>query len=162
MKRHFYFLAAAVLFVTSAFAQVITVSTMTTGLSRPVVITNSGLSGDDRIFVVEKVGRIRIIDRNTGVMNPVSFLNITSRVRSSGNEQGLLGLAFHPDYATNGYFYVFYTTYNGVNGDNVVARYQVSTFADTAMTNSGQVLLTIYKPSPNLSNHNGGNLMFGW
>src|SRR5678816_3714017 len=116
MKRLFYLPVVAVLLVTSAFAQVITVSTMTTGLNRPVVITNSGLSGDDRLFVIEKVGRIRIIDRNTGVMNPVSFLNIISRVKSSGNEQGLLGLAFHPDYANNGYFFVHYTNYNGPFG----------------------------------------------
>src|SRR5689334_360541 len=146
MKRLFYLMALALLCVTSAFAQVITVSTMTTGLNRPVVITNSGLPGDDRIFVVEKVGRIRIIDRNTGVMNPVSFLNITSRVKSSGNEQGLLGLAFHPDYANNGYFYVHYTNYNGPAGNEVIARYQVSSFADTAMVNSEQIMLEVWDP----------------
>jgi len=102
MKRHFYLMAAVTLLVTSAFAQVVTVSTLTTGLVRPICVTNSGLPNDNRIFVVEKVGRIRIIDRNTGVMNPANFLNITSLVKSSGNEQGLLGLAFHPDYANIG------------------------------------------------------------
>jgi hypothetical protein len=66
-------------------------------------------------------------------MNPVSFLDITSRVKSSGNEQGLLGLAFHPDYANNGYFFVHYTNYNGPAGNEVIARYQVSAFADTAL-----------------------------
>jgi glucose/arabinose dehydrogenase len=159
MKRHFYLMAVVALLVNSAFSQVITVSTMTTGLNRPVVITNSGLPGDDRLFVIEKVGRIRIIDRNSGVMNPVSFLNITSRVKSTGNEQGLLGLAFHPDYANNGYFYVHYTNYNGPVGNEVIARYQVSSFADTAMVNSEQILMEVWDP---YSNHNGGNLMFGW
>lgn len=158
MKKYVYSILAIALFVSSTYAQVITVSTFTSGLSRPVCATNSGLPNDNRIFVIEKVGRIRIIDRTTGVMNPTPFLNISSIVKSAGNEQGLLGLAFHPDYANNGYFFIHYTNYNGPAGNEVIARYQVSSFADTALTNSGQTLLEIYDP---YNNHNGGNLMFG-
>lgn len=137
-------------------AQVVTVSTLTTGLVRPVCVTNSGLPNDNRLFVIEKVGRIRIIDRTSGVMNPVSFLDISSRIYSSGNEQGLLGLTFHPNYAVNGYFYV---NYINLSQNTVIARYQVSSFADTAMVNSEAIMMTVAQP---YSNHNGGNLMFGW
>lgn len=149
--------ALIVLFLTiSVTAQVVTVSTLTTGLVRPVCITNSGLPNDNRLFVIEKVGRIRIINRTTGVMNSVSFLDISSRIYSSGNEQGLLGLTFHPNYAVNGYFYV---NYINLSQNTVIARYQVSSFADTAMFNSEAIMMTVAQP---YSNHNGGNLMFGW
>jgi glucose/arabinose dehydrogenase len=146
---------AALNFCLFTTAQVITVSTLSTGFTRPIGIQNSGLANDDRLFILEKVGRIRIIDRNIGAVTVTPFLNITSRVGSSGNEQGLLGLAFHPDYAINGYFFVDYTN---LSGHTVIARYQVSAFPDTAMVNSEQILMTIYQPQ---SNHNGGNLMFG-
>jgi glucose/arabinose dehydrogenase len=155
MKKFLLTIISIALFSTNTFAQVITVSTLSTGFTRPVCIQNSGLPNDDRLFIIEKVGRIRIINRITGAVTVTPFLNITSRVGSSGNEQGLLGLAFHPDYATNGYFYVDYTN---LSGSTVIARYQVSSFADTAMVNSQQIMMTIYQPQ---SNHNGGNLMFG-
>ncbi len=145
-------------FLVDAYAQTLTVSVLTTGLNRPVSITNSGLPNDNRLFVCEKVGRIRIIDRNTGVMNVTPFLNMTNLVYSTGNEQGLLGLAFHPDYASNGFFYVFYNHRVGATNYTRLARYQVSNFADTAIYNSGQVMMTVYHP---FTNHNGGNLMFG-
>ena len=100
-----------------------------------------------------------IIDRTTGALNPVSFLDITSKVYSTGNEQGLLSLAFHPDYANNGYFYVFYNRQISGSYYTVLARYQVSAFPDTALSTSEQVMMTVYHP---YSNHNGSNLMFGW
>jgi len=158
MNKFLLFALAFIFSMNDADAQTLTVSTFTTGLNRPVSITNSGLPNDNRIFVCEKVGRIRIINRNTGVMNVTPFLNITSLVYSSGNEQGLLGLAFHPDYANNGYFYIFYNHRAGSTDYTRLVRYQVSAFADTAMINSAKVMMTVYHP---FSNHNGGNLMFG-
>jgi glucose/arabinose dehydrogenase len=136
-------------------AQVIVTSTLCSGFTRPVCIQNTGLPNDDRIFIIEKPGRIRIVNRLTGAVTATPFLNIVSRVGSSGNEQGLLGLAFHPNYASNGYFYVDYTN---LSGHTVIARYQVSSNPDTAMVNSEAIMMTIYQPQ---SNHNGGNLMFG-
>jgi glucose/arabinose dehydrogenase len=137
-------------------AQVMNVTTLSTGFTRPVCIQNTGLANDDRLFILEKVGRIRIINRLTGAVTATPFLNITSIVNSSGNEEGLLGLAFHPDFANNGYFYVYHTI---TGGNNVIARYQVSAFPDTAMVNSRVVLMSIYHRD--WTNHNGGNLMFG-
>lgn len=116
-----------------------------------VDITNAG---DDRLFVVEKAGRIRILQAD-GNINATPFLDIDALISSSG-ERGLLGLAFHPDYANNGYFFVNYTNNSG---HTVVARYQVSSGdPDVADTGSATILLTINQP---FSNHNGGDLAFG-
>jgi glucose/arabinose dehydrogenase len=76
------------------------------GLYLPVDIQNAG-DGTGRLFVVERPGRIRIAIN--GMLFQEPFLDITDRIRSNGSEQGLLGLAFHPDYETNGFFYVNYT-----------------------------------------------------
>ena len=75
------------------------------GFNDPVSIANAG---DNRLFIVEQAGRIKIIDQ--GIVQTTPFLNITSIVNDSQSEQGLLGLAFHPNYASNGYFYVYYTS----------------------------------------------------
>jgi glucose/arabinose dehydrogenase len=123
-----------------------------TGLSNPVFVTHAGDSSD-RLFVVEQSGRIRIVQNGTLVSTP--FLNISNRLRSGG-EEGLLSVAFSPNYATNGRFYVFYT--NQV-GNLVIARYQVSSNANIADPNSEQIILTINHPT--YSNHNGGQLAFG-
>lgn len=127
------------------------------GLARPVDLTAP--PGDrSRLFVVEKTGYIRIVTVNAGVYTllPTPFLNIDSLVGSGGNEQGLLGLAFHPDYADNGYFYVNYTDNAG---DTVVARYSVSA-GDPNLANpaSASIVLTVDQP---YSNHNGGQVQFG-
>ncbi|HEX5943340.1 MAG TPA: PQQ-dependent sugar dehydrogenase, partial [Anaerolineales bacterium] len=87
-------------------------------LQRPVDLQ---ADGSGRLFVIEKVGRIRIIEN--GQMLETSFLDITDRVGSNGNEQGLLGMAFHPQYADNGRFFVNYTD---SRGDTVIARFQVT------------------------------------
>src|SRR5690606_12493778 len=79
--------------------------TFTSGLSSPIHITNAG---DERMFVCQQAGTIRILNADGSAIT-TPFLNITTRVRSTGNEQGLLGLAFHPDYANNGLFFVNYT-----------------------------------------------------
>ncbi len=112
-------------------------------------------AGDDRIFVVEKAGRIKIVSQ-TGTTNPVLYLNIVSKVGSGGNEQGLLGLAFSPNYATDGRFYVNYTN---TSGSTVIARYNVSLGnPDVADATSELILLTIAQP---FTNHNGGEIAFG-
>jgi glucose/arabinose dehydrogenase len=122
------------------------------GLERPVGIANAG-DGSGRLFILEQVGRIRIVQ--DGVLRGAPFLDITGRVGSSGNEQGLIGLAFDPAYAVNGYFYVNYTD---LQGDTVVARFSVSADAGQADPASESVVLTILQPA---SNHNGGHLAFG-
>jgi glucose/arabinose dehydrogenase len=120
------------------------------GLQRPVDLQPDG-SG--RLFVVEKAGRIRMIENDQLVEAP--FLDITDRVGSSGNEQGLLGLAFHPQYQQNGRFFVNYTD---LNGDTVLARFQVSSDSTVADPGSEVKLLGVDQP---YANHNGGVLAFG-
>jgi glucose/arabinose dehydrogenase len=126
--------------------------TVVSGLVRPVDLQHAG-DGSGRLFVIEKVGRIRVVQ--DGQLLETPFMDIVERVGSSGNEQGLLGMAFHPTYAENGFFYVNYTD---VNGDTVIARYQVTADANIADPNSEVVLLTADQP---FRNHNGGVLAFG-
>ena len=103
------------------------------------------------MFIVEQAGLIRIL-QNGQVIEP-PFLDIAARVDDGGNEQGLLGLAFHPDFANNGFFYVNYT---GQGGDTVIARFTAS--GNIADPNSEVRLLGVRQPYPN---HNGGGLAFG-
>ncbi len=106
------------------------------------------------MFIVEQhTGNIRILDLGTLTLNGTAFLTVSGI--STGGEQGLLGLAFHPDYATNGYFYVDFTN---TSGTTVVRRYQVSANPDIADSGSALQILTISQPQ---SNHNGGWLGFG-
>ena len=159
MKNIISLLFCSIITCGTAISQVVRIDTLCSGLLYPVGIQNTGLPNDDRLFVLEKRGRIKIVDRLTGAVNATPFLDIYNRVAaitSANDERGLLGLAFHPDYANNGYFYVDYVN---TSNNTVIARYQVSSFADTAMYNSEQILMTIYQP---YTNHNGGNLMFGW
>ncbi len=124
-----------------------------TGLSSPVSLANCG---DSRLFVVEQDGRIRIIsDSMTVVQRP--FLDISDPVNSTGNEQGLLGLAFEPNYLDSGYFYVYYIRGAGP-GYSRISRFHVSADPDSADVASEQVLYEW--PQPN-TNHNGGNILFG-
>ncbi|HLB47798.1 MAG TPA: PQQ-dependent sugar dehydrogenase [Anaerolineales bacterium] len=120
------------------------------GLVRPTYLTHAG---DDRLFVLEQQGRIRIAADGTLLDTP--FLDTTSLVGSEANEQGLLGLAFHPNYASNGQFFVNYTNRSG---NTVVARFTVSSDPDRADPASAKILLTIDQP---FENHNGGDLVFG-
>jgi glucose/arabinose dehydrogenase len=117
-------------------------------LQRPVDLK---ADGSGRLFIIEKLGRIRILQN--GQLSPDAFLDITDRVDSDGNEQGLLGLAFHPDFAQNGYFYVNYT---GLGGTTYISRFHAN--GNTADPNSEFNLLTVKQPYPN---HNGGSLVFG-
>ena len=120
------------------------------GFARPLDIQNAG-DGSGRLFIVEQAGVIRIL--LNGALLETPFLDITDRVASKGNEQGLLGLAFHPDFAGNGFFYVNYTE---TGGDTVIARFTAA--GDAADPNSELRLLGVQQPFPN---HNGGGLAFG-
>jgi glucose/arabinose dehydrogenase len=123
------------------------------GLSSPLDIVHAG-DGSGRLFIVEQGGAVRII-RNGGLMVG-SFLDISGRV-TAGGEQGLLGLAFHPQYAANGRFFVDYTRRS--DGATIIAEYRRSASdADRADPDSERILLTIAQP---FSNHNGGALRFG-
>lgn len=125
-----------------------------TGLSGPVGLANAG---DDRLFVIEQVGRIKVI-QSDGTVLPTPFLNIISRVDSSSNEEGLLGIAFHPNYASNGYFYLNYTnTTNGTRRTRI-SRFKVTADPNVANPDSEEILLTITQP---FSNHNAGKINFG-
>ncbi|MAN59842.1 MAG: hypothetical protein CMC08_08415 [Flavobacteriaceae bacterium] len=132
-------------------AQDVDIELFASGFSSPVTLQHAG---DERLFVVEQGGRIKILNPN-GSINSTPFLDITSQV-SIGNERGLLGLAFHPNYASNGYFYVNYTK---ANGDTRVSRFSVSGGnPDLADPNSESIVLEYSQP---FSNHNGGCLAFG-
>jgi glucose/arabinose dehydrogenase len=129
----------------------LTTTVVASGLSSPLFVTAP--PGDQqRIFIVEQTGRIKIIKNGNPLITP--FLNLQSKISCCG-ERGLLGLAFHPRYDSTGYFFVNYTN---PAGNTVVARYQVSANPDSADTSSQQILLTITQP---FSNHNGGWLGFG-
>lgn len=109
-------------------------------------------SGDPRLFVVEKSGRIRIVRDEILLERP--FLDIADRV-SSGSEQGLLSVAFHPEFASNGYLFVNFTD---LDGNTRVERYRASSDPDLADPQSAELVLAVEQP---YSNHNGGHLLFG-
>lgn len=155
--RQCFFAVAAFLFSAStAEAQQVTplqiqLQPWASGLAKPVGIYHCG---DERLFVVEQdQGRIRILNSQGTVTG--TFLNVGSMI-STGGERGLLGLAFHPDYQNNGYFYInYYSTQN----QTVIARYQVSAGnPNVADPNSAQIVMTIPQP---YGNHNGGHIEFG-
>ncbi len=124
--------------------------TVATGLDFPLYLTAP--TGDARLFVVEKTGRIRII--KNGTLLPAAFLDLHSLV-SGGSEQGLLGLAFDPAYATNGRFVVNYTN---LDGDTRISAFHASSDPDVADASSETVLLPVAQP---FDNHNGGQVLFG-
>lgn len=123
------------------------------GLDSPVDIAHCG---DDRLFVVEQAGIIRIVN-TAGVVSTVPFLDIRDSVNDGGGEQGLLGLAFDPEYATNGEFYVYYTAGTG-NGSDRVSRFHVSGDPDVADVESEEIIYDVVDPA---ANHNGGDIDFG-
>ncbi|HWW63075.1 MAG TPA: PQQ-dependent sugar dehydrogenase, partial [Thermoanaerobaculia bacterium] len=148
-------LLLAILFASSSFTSSaadlrLELKRLATGLAGPVALAHAG---DTRLFIVLQAGRIVIWDGTSVLATP--FLDIRPLVKSGG-EQGLLGLAFHPQYRDNGFFYINYTD---VNGNTVVARYHVSaTDANRADPASARVLLQVVQP---FANHNGGGLQFG-
>ncbi len=121
------------------------------GLDRPVFAIAPW--GDERLFIVEQPGRIRVISGGRLLDDP--FLDITEEVGSKGLEQGLLGLAFHPRFPADERFFVYYTD---VDGNTRLVSYRVSSESNAADPTSGTELLTVRQPA---SNHNGGMLEFG-
>ncbi|WP_298514826.1 PQQ-dependent sugar dehydrogenase [uncultured Kordia sp.] len=150
MKRKLH-LVLAILFPLVLCAQGVALQPFANGFSRPVDIKHAN---DSRLFIVEQDGVIKILD-DQGNTNATPFLDIDARVRSTGNEQGLLGLAFDPNYATNNRFYV---NYINNSGDTVIARFTTSANPDIADDTSEEILLTVSQP---YTNHNGGSLAFG-
>jgi glucose/arabinose dehydrogenase len=133
-------------------AQDLELELFASNLNRPVNIKHAG---DDRLFVAEQDGLIKIINAS-GTIENMPFLNIDSRVINTGNERGLLGLAFHPDYINNGYFFV---NYINNSGNTVIARFsRDGTNPSIADPNSELIILSYSQP---FSNHNGGELAFG-
>lgn len=125
-----------------------------TGFDRPVDI--SVAPGESYLYITEQDGYIYKVDQN-GTTLPNVFLDIEARVNSGGNERGLLGLVFHPNYATNGYFYVNYTATGG--GATKISRFSVNPAnPDLALPNSEFNIMSIPQP---YSNHNAGDLEFG-
>ncbi len=122
--------------------------------SQPVFITHAG-DGSDRLFVVEQAGRIRVFANDPNATSYSTFLDIRDRV-ADGGELGLLGLAFDPNYASNGYFYVYYT---GSGPESRLSRFNVSSGnPNQADPGSETILLTLDQPA---GNHNGGTIAFG-
>ena len=123
------------------------------GLSAPLLVTHAG-DGSGRLFVVEQTGKVRIVDR-VGDLLSAPFVDL-SRSVSGGGEQGLLGLAFHPSYATNGRLYLSYTD---LNGTSVIREYKVlASNPNRADGASGRTILRVRQP---YANHNGGHIAFG-
>lgn len=142
------------------------------GLTSPLTLTHAG-DGSGRLFVVDQVGKIRVIEE--GVLLPTPFLDISSKLVTLGaffDERGLLGLAFHPNYQSNGKFYVNYsapragnpsepcnnTSFNPGCHSQIIAEYQVSADPNLADPSSEIILLDIDEPQ---FNHNGGHIAFG-
>jgi glucose/arabinose dehydrogenase len=127
-------------------------SQVASGLSQPLLVTNAG-DGSGRLFVVEQTGRIRIVE--AGEVLPAPFLDLSAAI-SGGGEQGLLGLAFHPNFKTNRKLYVSYTDRNGTS---IIREYLASASnRDRVDGSSGRTLLRLRQP---YANHNGGNIAFG-
>ncbi|WP_374459551.1 PQQ-dependent sugar dehydrogenase [Chryseobacterium taeanense] len=130
-------------------AQSINLEEFATGFTAPVEISHAN---DSRMFVVQQDGIIKIV-QSDGSVNTTNFLNISSKI-TYGGERGLLGLAFHPQYPTNGYFFVYY---NDINGNITVARYTRSSNPDVADVSTEKIILNQPKP---FDNHNGGSIHF--
>lgn len=147
--------AAAIMMLTLAAGSAsaaLTTETIATGFSSPVHVT-SPPGETARLFVVEQGGVIRIIDRSDNSILATPFLDISGTV-VSGGERGLFALAFHPDYASNGYFFVHYS---GAGGDTVVSRFTVSGNPNVANAASELVYFELDQPN---TNHNGGMISF--
>ena len=123
-----------------------------TGLSSPLYLTHAK-DGSRRVFVVQQRGIIKVVQ--PGSNTATDFMNLSSKVSSSGSERGLLGLAFHPQFATNSFFFVNYTRQS--DGATIIARYKAINNNSVGDTNSEVILLTIAQP---FSNHNGGMIEF--
>jgi glucose/arabinose dehydrogenase len=139
----------------SIFAQpTVSLNSVITGLSQPIQIVHAG-DGSNRMFIPQKDGVIKVYSKNLSALG--TFLTVAGI--STGGEQGLLSMCFHPQYKTNGLFFVFYTT---LTGDLEVARYRVGSTIDSinlARPSSKKIVITV--PHSTFANHNGGTLRFG-
>ena len=150
MKKPISYLTLIFLFFNSSFSQSVLLESFGPSFSSPVEIKNAG---DERLFVVEKSGKIKILNQD-GTVNSTPFLDIEDRVSTNANERGLLGLAFHPNYPENPFFFVNYTNNSGAT---TISKFSVSSNEDIA-NDSETILLTINQP---YANHNGGCINFG-
>lgn len=135
-------------------SQKIEIKAYVAGINQPIEVKHCG---DDRLFVADRAGRIRIISADT--LNAVPFLSITSKISSTGSEEGFLGFAFSPNYKTDRKFYVNYTSNIASQLTTVIEEYKVS-LADSNIADPSSALTILTQTQP-FSNHNGGNMMFG-
>ncbi len=136
-------------------AQKLAPNPIVSGLTLPIDLKNCG---DDRLFVAERPGRIRVINADS-TLRPTPFLDVSSKVSSYTNgEEGFLGIAFSPDYKTSGKFYVDYTSTIAGQLTSVIEEYRVNPADSNVALTTGLTILTQSQP---YNNHNGGNLMFG-
>ncbi len=154
-RRYFLFLLGSLLYYSicgQSHPDDLNFDTYLSGFSSPIAITNAG-DGSNRLFVVERAGRIKIIEN--GAKLPTSFLDINTKVKSN-NEFGMLGLAFHPNYVSNGYFFVHY---NDHDDSTLIVRFQVSA-GNPNLANAGseKTIIRVKQPA---GNHNGGSIKFG-
>ena len=150
MKKLINYLTLIFICYNSSFSQSVLLESFGPSFNSPVEIKNAG---DERLFVVEKSGKIKILNQN-GSVNPTPFLDIEDRVSTNANERGLLGLAFHPNYPENPFFFVNYTNNSGAT---TISKFSVSANQDIA-NDSETILLEINQP---YANHNGGCINFG-
>lgn len=137
------------------FTQKLAAIPFVSGINLPIDLKHCG---DDRLFVADRAGRIRVINAD-GTLRVTPFLNITFKISSTGGEEGFLGMAFSPDYKISGKFYVDYTANISGHLTTVVEEYKVSA-ADSNVADPSSALTILTQLQP-FSNHNGGNLMFG-
>ena len=148
-KYYFAVISAALLCVNVVFAA--DLKLVIDNLNKPILLTQKDSSG---IFVVEKTGKVYLFNKEYQGKN--LFLDFSSVITTRGNEQGLLSIAFHPNYSENGYLFIFYTA---KNGDNALARLTVDPPSSKQVDlQSLEVLIAQEDPA---SNHNGGMLAFG-
>ena len=150
MKKLINYLTLIFICYNSSFSQSVLLESFGPSFNSPVEIKNAG---DQRLFVVEKSGKIKILNQN-GSVNSTPFLDIEDRVSTNANERGLLGLAFHPNYPENPFFFVNYTNNSGAT---TISKFSVSANQDIA-NDSETILLEINQP---YANHNGGCINFG-
>lgn len=150
MKKLINYLTLIFICYNSSFSQSVLLESFGPSFNSPVEIKNAG---DERLFVVEKSGKIKILNQN-GSVNSTPFLDIEDRVSTNANERGLLGLAFHPNYPENPFFFVNYTNNSGAT---TISKFSVSANQDIA-NDSETILLEINQP---YANHNGGCINFG-
>jgi glucose/arabinose dehydrogenase len=156
MKK-IYFILIIALFSGHTFAQYTLVNAFPSlSFTSPVFLTHSG-DGTNKIFVVQQGGLIKVFQNDSTASSSSTFLNVSARIAASG-EEGLLGLAFHPNYASNRYLYIYYS--QAGTGSEVIARF-TRNISNPLMADSNSQLILLTIPHPNFTNHNGGMLFFG-